>query len=249
MIESTGHHHRRCPVCDEPVRRDCECARCAENSELRRELGELSTPHSPWIVEILESFYLSDEELAAVKPQIIPELIRRAPQFVQSVIIAVVLPMLQERARRHYAAKGVPYAEAEELAATFVLNVLKAIFGQELRGNSGAFVAKIRSNVLMDHWRTKERQKRRFGKRKGVTALADFEDTSLDEASLKFVIDGLPPQSREIVQRMAEDAKWAELAAHCQQKLNEAKNPIQSIEWPEGSLPLRKKRRRRRPAT
>jgi DNA-directed RNA polymerase specialized sigma24 family protein len=235
----------RCPACNGLIPADGDCARCAENSELRRELGELSTPHSPWIMEILESFYLSDEELAAVTPQIIPELIRRAPQFVKSVIIAVVLPILGERALRHYAAKGVSYSEAEELASTFVLNVLKAIFGQELRGNSGAFATKIRNNILMDHWRTKEREERRFGKRKDVAALADVEDASLDEASLRFVIDGLPPQSREIVQRLVEDAKWAELAAHCQQKINEATNPIQSIEWPEGSLPLRKRRRRR----
>ncbi len=230
---------RCCPNCGDLIRANGDGA---ENSELGRELGQLATPHSPWIMEILESFYLSDEELAAVKRQIIPELIRRAPQFVKAVVTAVAVPVLQERVQRHYKAKGVPSSEAEELVGIFVLKIVKALFGEELRGNAGAWVTRVRNTVLADYGRAKQREERRFGKRKHPEALAAV--ASLDEESLSLFLEDLSAPSRELVQRLFENAKWAELAAHCQQKLDEARTPIQSIEWPEGSLPLRKRRRR-----
>ncbi len=97
----------------------------------------------------------------------------------------------------------------------------------------------------MDYWRMKGREKRHLGIRQDADSLADVRDASLDEASLKALIEDLPDPSREIVERRLEGAEWAEIAANHQKTVDEVRKAVQSIEWPEGSLPLRKRRRRK----
>jgi hypothetical protein len=238
LITNPDGHGRRCAVCEDPIGDNGRCARCAERVA---DPGKWTDAYFLVIADTLKSLRLSDEELALVEPQIIPEIERRLAQLVKAAIIAAALPQLQQRAQRYYVAKGVPYSEAEEQASAFSLKVLKTLFGEELRGNAGAWAATVKNSVFADYGRAKEREERRFGKRKRPEALVNI--ASLDEESLSLYLEDLP--SGEIVRRLIENEKWVELAAHCQQKIDEESNPAQSIEWPEGSLPLRKRRRRR----
>jgi hypothetical protein len=123
------------------------------------------------------------------------------------------------------------------------LRVLKALSGVEVRGNSGAWLMAIRNSVLLDHWRAKERERRRLGNKKGAAHLDRIG--SAGEESLRLAIEHLPAQLREAAEAMLHDPKWQRTVEHHEKKQKDEKRPKQSLEWDGERLPLRNKRSHR----
>jgi DNA-directed RNA polymerase specialized sigma24 family protein len=194
---------------------------------------------------MLGYFRFSSEEAAEFSPQVISEIERRLPEWLKSMTLMGILPLIQRRGRKFYLLMGVPFSDADELASKLVENVLHGLSKAFPRGNVGAWIATIQRHVLMDYWRMKGRERRHLGIRQDADSLADVRDVSVDEAALQRLIEDLPAASREIVERRLEGAEWTEIAVHHQKTVNDLKKSVQSMIWPEGSLPLRKKRRRR----
>jgi hypothetical protein len=238
-INGQGH---RCSICNTLIQGNGKCDRCAEKAG-GFDRGEETNPHSLLIAETLRTIGLSDEEIARLRPWITSEFERRLPQILKSIAIATALPSVERRVQRYYASKNVGAAEAEDLGSQFVLKVLRTLFGLEVRGNSGAWLMKIRNTVLLDHWRAKERERKLLGKRKGMGPLADIE--SVDEQSLRLAIEELPPSKRDAAKALLEDPQWTRTVEYHEKKLASEKQPRQSLELDGDSVLLRNKRNHR----
>ncbi len=232
-----------CPICGELIVGNTECARCADNEGLRQTPG----PHARWINETLACFQFSDEEMAEFGPQVISEIERQLPGSLKAWVLRAILPLLQQRAERFFRFKGVPSEDAYDLSGTFVEKHLQELSKGGPRGNAGTWSVKIRWTTLADYWRRKGRERRWFGEQQEPAELAKVHDPSLDDDALKVFIEELPVQQRDVLDRLREGQKWADIAAYYQRKVADLKEDLQSLKWPEGSVPLRKNRRRRDP--
>lgn len=204
-------------------------------------------PHLQSVIETLQCFVLSEEEIAEVKQQFDCEMDRHLPAFLKSMTVGALLPLIQSRVRKFYLMNGVPISDAEDRAATVALKVLEGLSKNGSWGNVGAWIARIRFTVLMDYWRAIGRERSRLGNRESTDVLADVPDASSDEASLRLLIEQVPDDLREVVEQLLEGRDWQEIAEHHQKTVAEVKKSLQSLQWPEGTAPLRKKRQRRSP--
>jgi ParB-like chromosome segregation protein Spo0J len=237
----------KCPLSNATVvpSDDGDCLRCSKNEE-----GEASLPKSfaeDWIAGTLQTFILSDEEIAEVKARIPIELKRLIPGFFKCVTIAALLSILQRRALAFNLAKGVPFSDSEELSGKLVEKLWRNLFGGWPTGNSGAWVTTIRNSILMDYFRAKERERKHLKKRNDA-ALANLHDESFDETSFNEFVEELHATSPQLIQQhLRADAKWAKTVASYEKKLADAADDVMSMEVEGQFLPLRKKRRRRGP--
>ena len=243
LITNPDGHGRRCPICDERIHDDGDCLRCSKNTERKASLSDPPAEH--WIRGTLQTFILSDEEIAEVKARIAIELKRLLPGFFKCVTLSALLPVIQRRALAFNLAKGVPFSDSEELAGKLVEKLWRNLFGGWPTGNAGAWVTTIRNSVLMDYFRAKERERNHFKKRNDAT-LVGLIDESFDEASFTEFVEELHATSPELIeQHLRADAKWAKTVASCEKKLADAADRVMSMEVEGQSVPLRKKRRRR----
>jgi DNA-directed RNA polymerase specialized sigma24 family protein len=236
MITASGNEERRCSNCNGLISSDGECPRCTVNANR----AELKQP----IVDTLKCFILSDPEVKALMAQISSDIESRLPQFLKRTTLHALLPLIEKRAQGFFVAKGVPYADAEELAATLVLKVLQATAEEWPRGNVGAFVATMRLHLLYDHFRKQTVEKKWFGNRTPAMALDDVHDD--DEASRRLLLEAFPAAQQDIVARVLDGDQWKDIEADYAARANELRNTILSMEWDGQSVPLRKKRRRGR---
>jgi DNA-directed RNA polymerase specialized sigma24 family protein/ParB-like chromosome segregation protein Spo0J len=234
----------KCPLSNATVvpSGDGDCLRCSKNEE-----GEASLPKSfaeEWIGGTLQTFILSEEEIAEVKARFRIELMRLLPGFFKSVTIAALLPVIQRRSLAFYLAKGIR-SDAEDLAAKHVEKIWKQLFGGWPHGNPGSWVTTIRNSTLMDYFRAKKRERKHFTEWNDA-ALANVHDESFDETSFNEFVEEQQATSPELIaQHLRADAKWARTVASAQQKLVDAADDVMSMEVEGQSVPLRKKRRRR----
>jgi DNA-directed RNA polymerase specialized sigma24 family protein len=84
-----------------------------------------------------------------------------APHIVVTLFVRSQLPNIMESAVKHYRYKrGMSDHDAENLGQELVLKILTALTRACPRGNVGAWVRTIRSNVYWDHLRDQGRRAR-----------------------------------------------------------------------------------------
>jgi len=164
---------------------------------------------------------------------------------VKRATLAGFLPAILRRGLSLYLSKGVPMDDALELKSELAERILAALSKGGPRANAGAWIAAIQNGVLMDYWRRKYRERKHFGTRHDVASLANHHDNSHDEAWLRLRLQELPDSSREIIERVFAGQDWEAIAADAEKTVDELKESVQSMIWPEGSAPLRKTCRRR----
>jgi DNA-directed RNA polymerase specialized sigma24 family protein len=199
--------------------------------------------HSRWIIETLRCFLFAKEEAPEFGEQVIAEIERRLTEVLRNATLAALLPAIRRGAERFYRSQEVSFWDAEDLAGKLVVKVLDGLSKGGPTGNPGAWISRIRFTILMDFWRIKQRERNGLGIRQDAALLAEVHDASLDEASLRLLFDELPTDLRRLLS--AESEEGAAIAEHYQQTVDELTQAVQSLEWPEGSSPLKRRRRRR----
>jgi DNA-directed RNA polymerase specialized sigma24 family protein len=160
--------------------------------------------------------------------------------------VAALLQHILQRGRAFFLWKGVPFSDAEELESKLAVKILDQLSKGNLPGNAIAWSKKIQGTIFMDYLRAKYREKNRLGQRQDADVLANVHDAAHDhDARLRELIEEIPADSRDVVERLIDGQEWAAIAAHHQKTVDELKEAVRSIEWPEGSGLLRRRRRRR----
>jgi DNA-directed RNA polymerase specialized sigma24 family protein len=243
MIQPHDDQAYRRPKCDGPIAASSDAAEHRENSEPR---GRDASAYARVINETLGGFRFTEAEAAEFSPQVIGEIERRLPAFLKAATVAGLLPLILRRGRAYFLSKGVPFSDVEELEGKLMFKILDQLSKCNLRGNASAWSKKIQGTIFMDYLRAKYREKRRLGQRQEADTLADVHDAAHDDdARLRELIEEIPADSRDIVERRIGGQEWAVIAAHYQKTVDELKESVRSLEWPEGSGLLRRRRRRR----
>jgi DNA-directed RNA polymerase specialized sigma24 family protein len=247
MLKLRDDQGRRCPTCNVLIPPNGECARClGKPGAVDR--SKQTDPHMQSVVETLKCFLRpdSDEEVEALKAQIIEYVESLMPEFLKRVTLEALLPLIQQRAQAFFLAND-PYCDAEDFAATLVLKILKDIDEEYPHGNVGAWVARIRTNQLLDHWKKKGIERRWFGNREDPGALANVPEADSDDPSHQLFLKELSAVRHGIVEELRNGKTWQEIAARYEATPDDLRKTLLSMEWDGQSVPLRKKRRRRRP--
>jgi DNA-directed RNA polymerase specialized sigma24 family protein len=243
MIQPCDDPKHRCPKCDGPIPASGDGAERLKNSASWSEDGSV---YARLINETLGGFRFTEAEAAEFSPQVIGEIERRLPAFLKSATVAGLLPLILQRGRMYFLSQGVPLSDVEELEGKLAVKILDQLAKGNLPGNASAWSKTIQRTLFMDYLRTKYRQKNRLGQRQDADLLADVHDAGHDDdARMRELIEDLSADSRDIVERLVEGEDWATIAAHYEKTVDELKEAVRSLDWPEGSLRLRRRRRRR----
>jgi hypothetical protein len=122
------------------------------------------------ICKVGKELGLSDDERRQALTSMIPIAKRRLPQFAIVLFVESVLPLVQERAYLHFRYdKRESVDDAMELSQALVEKLLKSFVGRWPRGNVGAWITAIRSNVYADHVKQRAREKQKLEKYTGRT--------------------------------------------------------------------------------
>jgi DNA-directed RNA polymerase specialized sigma24 family protein len=198
---------------------------------------------------MLACFQFSDEEVAEFSPQVISEIERQLLGSFKTWTLRALLPLLQQRAERFYRFKGLSPEDAKDLSGGFVEKVLDQLSKNFPHGNVGTWIVMIRWSIFVDYLRRKSREREHFGAQQEPEWFAKVPDPLDDEGALELraFMEELPVEQRDVLDRLREGQKWSEIAEYYQTKTAELRKDLQSLKWPEGSVPLRKNRRRRDP--
>ncbi len=235
---------RRCPVCNDPIRDDVDCARCLGKPGVV-DRSKRTDPHAHSIAETMKCFLLSQDEAEDLKDRIISDIELLLPGFLKRTTLNTLLPTIQQRAQVYFVANEVPDCDADELAATLVVKILKATSKKWPHTNVGSWITKIRENLLRDYWRKKRAEERWFGYRADAAAIDEVHET--DDPSRRLFVEEFHASEREMVERLLDGDKWQEIKARYGPKAEELRKTLMSMEWDGQSVPLLKKRRRRGP--
>jgi DNA-directed RNA polymerase specialized sigma24 family protein len=247
MFTPSDDQAHRCKRCDSPI------AASGGDKELRGSSaahGQQASAYARQINEALGGFRFTEAEAAEFSP-VNGEIERRPLEFLEAATVADLLQLILRRSRAFFLSKGVPFSDVEELESKLAVKVLVQFSKGNVPANASAWSKKVQATLFADYLRARYRERNRLGERQDAASLADVEDPIEDPIddekakSLWAFIEGLPPQERDIVERRQAGEKWADIAAYYQKTVKELKEAVQSLEWPEGSLPLRRRRRRR----
>jgi DNA-directed RNA polymerase specialized sigma24 family protein len=242
MIQPYDDQACRCPNCDEPIVASGDGAEGRENSEAR---SQDASAYARLINETLGGFRFTEAEAEEFSPHVVGEIERRLPAFLTIATIAGLLPLILRRSRAFFLSQGVPLSDVSELESKLAVKVLDQLYKGNLPSNASAWSKTIQRTLFMDYLRTKYREKKRLGQRQDADVLADVHDAiHEDDARLRELIEEIPADSRDIIERRIGGQEWAAIAEQYQKTVAEVKKAVRSLEWPEGSLPLCKRRRR-----
>lgn len=238
---SDDQKHRR-PRCDSPIAANGSGAELRDNSAAQ---AQEAGAYARQINERLGGFRLTEAEAEEFSPQVIGE--RRPVEFLGAATVADLLQLILRRSRAFFLSKGAPFSDVEDLESMLAVKFLDQFSKGNVSANASAWSKKLQVTIFADYLRAKYRAKNRLGERQDAASLAEVQDPSYDEKakSLWTFIEGLPSEERDIVERLQAGEKWADIAAHYQKTVEELKEAVYSLKWPEGRLPLRKRRRRR----
>jgi hypothetical protein len=244
MVTPIGGQGRRCSNCGTLIQDTADCTGCS-GADRQAEPGAVRAPHAQPVVETLECFLLSEEEAEVMKGRIVSGIERGLASFLKKATLNELLPLIVERGLAYFVGKGVPYCDAEELAATLGLKVVAGVSEEFPHGNVGSWIATIRFHMINDYWRKKYVEERCLGSRKCASALDEVDDGFSDDTDLRLFIAGLPEPQREIVERLLGGDKWKDIVKEYEARIvNEVRKTVQSMDWDGQSVPLRKTRRR-----
>ncbi len=104
---------------------------------------------------------LTPDEQELIVSNFAIELERRIPQIVGTLLIVSALPVIGERAVKHYQhCRGESLLDAEDLSQSLVEKILSALVGRWPRGgNIGVWIGKISEKVYFDKCRKETRQR------------------------------------------------------------------------------------------
>jgi DNA-directed RNA polymerase specialized sigma24 family protein len=249
MIQPSDDQKHRRPRCDGPIAANDGGEELRESSAAK---SQEASAYARQINERLGGFRFTEAEAADFRPQVTGEIERRPPEFLEAATVADLLQPILRRSRAFFLSKGVPFWDVEELESKLAVKVLEHLSKGNVPANASAWSKKVQATLFADYLRARYRAKKWFGDRQDADVLADVHDPSNEETrlneekaeSLRVFIEGLPPQERDIVERLQAGDKWADIAKHYEMKVADIKKAVRSLEWPEGSLPLRKRRRR-----
>jgi DNA-directed RNA polymerase specialized sigma24 family protein len=241
MIQPRDDQAYGCKRCDGPIG---DAAERRENSEPR---SQDAAAYARLINEMLGGFRFTETEAAEFCPHVVGEIERRPREFLSAATVADLLQLILRRSRAFFLSKGAPFSDVEELESKLAVKVLDQFSKGNIPANASAWGKKLQATLFADYLRARYRERNRLGERQDAASLAEVHDPSNDEKakSLWTFIEGLPSQERNIVERLQSGEKWADIAAHYQKTVEELKEAVYSLKWPEGRLPLRKRRRRR----
>jgi hypothetical protein len=241
MIQPSDDQKHRRSRCDSPI-----AANCAELRDNSAAQAQEASAYARQINERLGGFRLTEAEAEEFRPQVI-EIERRPLEFLGAATVADLLQLILRRSRAFFLSKGAPFSDVEDLESMLAVKVLDQFSKGNVPANASAWSKKLQVTIFADYLRAKYRAKNRLGERQDAASLAEVQDPSYDEKakSLWTFIEGLPSEERDIVERLQAGEKWADIAAHYQKTVEELKEAVYSLKWPEGRLPLRKSRRRR----
>src|ERR1700728_5105691 len=127
-----------------------------------------------------------------------------APRSAYSRLINETLPHILQQGRAFFLWKGVPFSDAEELESKLAVKMLDQLSRGNVPGTASAWSKKLQATIFADYLRARYRERTRLGERQDAASLADVEEPIDDEKaeSVRVFIEGLPPQERDIVERL-----------------------------------------------
>ena len=200
------------------------------------------------VEEVLNCFQLTPQERQQILVSVHSEVKRQESAFFRAVTVAALLPIIQRDAVEFFQKKGMAYPDAEDLGGTLSLKIFQTLFGTWPRGNIGAWVTVIRTNVGGDFYRKQESRNRRLKQSHGENYLDRSPDPATEhEMYLRQFLDA-PHLVRQIVEGLMSGDSFSEIAIELGISEEEAREVVQGIEGPEGGssrLPNKRRKSRR----
>ena len=207
------------------------------------------------VTTALKQFSLSPESHTDVVRQVTAETSRQFADFVQSITICCLLPILQKRFTRSLCAIDneykVPRSDAEELSETLMQKILKQLVGGRITGNAGAWVDRIEKNIFADYCKARAMERKRLGVRNDDYRLLTYADQTearaksraISRAELARRIAALPYPERKIVTLLWKGKSYDEIGSTLGMTPAKVKKIVQRLKRLKGSSPRNRRRK------